>query len=105
MNILARATRTAGGTAMRVTVGSVCRAAAAVAVLGLISVFSIAELSRAYFSPTIAMDPTHQPQLNSLLCRIDRRCRAMDLTYRSTPRSETGGQAGALLDRADKAIE
>jgi hypothetical protein len=78
MNTLARTARTAGGTAMRVTIGSVCKTAAAVAVVGMISVFSIAQLSRAYFAPTVAMDPTQQPQLSSLLCRIDRRCPAMN---------------------------
>jgi len=105
MNTLAPTIQTAGGTANRVTIGSVCKAAAAVAVVGMISVFSITLLSRAHFAPTVAMDPAPQPELRSLLCRIDRRCPAMDLTHQPPLRGEAGDQTGELLTRADKVIE
>ena len=76
MSTLAPTSQTAGGTAKRVTIGSVCKAAAAVAVVGMISVFSITLLSRAQFAPPVAIDTAPQPELRSLLCRIDRRCTA-----------------------------
>jgi hypothetical protein len=105
MNTFAPTTQTASGTAERATIGSVCKAAAAVAVVGMILLLSIAQLSRAHFAASIAMDHTHQPELRSLLCRIDRRCPAMDLTHQSPPLGKTGDQAGALLGRTDNMIE
>src|ERR1700680_4267255 len=82
MNTLAFTIQTAGGTAKRVTIGSVFKAAAAVAVVGIISVFSITLLSRAaQFAPPVALDSAPQPELRALLCRIDRRCPARDLTH------------------------
>jgi hypothetical protein len=91
MTTLAHTTQTAGRNAKRVTIGSVCKAAAAVAVVGTISVFSVAQLSRAQSAPTVATDLanqtelrnrlceiyrgcTHQTELRDLLCRIDHRC-------------------------------
>jgi hypothetical protein len=105
MNTLAPTTQMTRGIAKCVTIGSVCKAAAAVAVGGMISVVLIAELSRAHFAPTIATDSTKQPELRSLLCRIDRRCPAMDLAHQSPPRGETGDQTGSLIGRAEKMIE
>jgi hypothetical protein len=105
MNTFAPTTRTASGTAKREIIGSVCKAAAAVAVVGMISLLSIAPLSRAHFAPSIAMDRTHKPELRSLLCRIDRRCPATDLTHQSPPLGKTRDQTGALLGRTDNMIE
>lgn len=105
MNTFAPTTETASSTAKRATIGLVCKAAGAVAIVGMISLLSIAQLNRAQFAPSTAMDHTHQPELRSLLCRIDRRCRAMDLTHQSPPLGKTGDQTGALLGRAENMIE
>jgi len=91
MTTLAHTTQISGRDAKRVTIGSVCKLAAAVAVVGAISVFSVAQLSRAQSAPTVAADLpnqtelrnhlceiyrgcTHQTELRDLLCRIDHRC-------------------------------
>src|SRR5215831_11041284 len=63
--------QTAGVNAKRVTIGSICKVAAAAAIVSMISVFSTDRLSRAHFA---AADITHQTELHDLLCRIDRRC-------------------------------
>jgi hypothetical protein len=106
MNTFAPTTQTASGTVERATtIGSVCKAAGAIAIVGMISLLSIAQLNRAQFAPSTAMDHTHQSELPSLLCRIDRRCPAMDLTHQSPPVGKTGDQTGALLGRTDSMIE
>jgi hypothetical protein len=91
MTTLAQTTQIGSRKARRVTIGSVLKIAAAVAVVGTISVFSIAQLSRAQPAPTVAADLanqtelrndlcqiyrgcTHQTELRDLLCRIDHRC-------------------------------
>jgi hypothetical protein len=91
MTTLAHTTQTTDGNAKRVTISSVCKVLAAAAVVGTISVFSIAQLSRAQSAPTVAADLanqteqrdrlcqiyrrcTHQTELRDLLCRIDHRC-------------------------------
>jgi len=98
MSTLAPTSQTAGGTAKRVTIGSVCKAAAAAAVVGMISVFSITLLSRAQFAPPVAIDTAPPPELRSLLCRIDRRCTATDLTHQPLLHVEAGDQTG--IDKA-----
>jgi hypothetical protein len=67
-------TQTACGREKRVTIGVVCKVAAAAAIVTMISVFSADQMSRVRFAPTVAMDLTHQSELRELLCRIDRRC-------------------------------
>jgi hypothetical protein len=67
-------TQTAGSDEKQMTVGSVCKVAAAAAIVSVISVFSADQVSRTRFAPTVAMDLSHQSDLRNLLCRIDRRC-------------------------------
>jgi hypothetical protein len=90
MTTLAHTTQISGRNAKHVTIGSVCKVAA-VAIVGTISVFSVAQLSRAQSAPTVAADLanqtelrnrlceiyrgcTHQTELRDLLCRVDHRC-------------------------------
>ena len=91
MTTLAHTPQISGRNAKHVTIGSVCKVAAAVAIVGTISVFSVAQRSRARSAPTVAADLanqtelrnrlceiyrgcTHQTELRDLLCRIDHRC-------------------------------
>ena len=62
MITLAPTTQTAG-TAKRVSIGCVCKTAAAIAVVAMISVPSIAQLTRAHLAPTVATDSTQPPEL------------------------------------------
>jgi hypothetical protein len=97
MTTFAHTAQIASRNVNRVTIGSVCKAAAAVAVVGMISVFSIGQLSRAQFAP-LATGLTEQSDLRSLLCRIDRRCPAVGFTQRTATQREASTNA---LDEAD----
>jgi hypothetical protein len=70
------------GNSKRVTVGFV--GMVAVAIFGMITVSSIAQTSGGHNSD-VAMADTHQSDLQSLLCRIDRRC-TTNLASREAPR-------------------
>jgi hypothetical protein len=61
-------------------------AAYAVAFVGMISAFTIAELSQSRFAPQMQRDFVQQTELRSLLCRIDRRCPALVQTAENTAR-------------------
>jgi len=61
-------------------------AAHTVAFIGMISAFTVAELSQSRFAPQMARDVMQQSELRSLLCRIDRRCPAMVQTAENTAR-------------------
>jgi hypothetical protein len=104
MTNFAQTTQIAGGNAKRVTIGSVCKVAAAVAVLGMISMFSIAQSSGAHFAPTVAMEATHQSDLRGLLCRIDRRCPAAHIAKSPTVGTDPAQQSDlrGLLCRIDR---
>jgi hypothetical protein len=78
MTSFAHTTQTTGNS-KRVTVGFV--GMAAVAIFGMITVSSIAQTSGGRNSD-LAMADTHQSDLQSLLCRIDRRCPATNLATR-----------------------
>jgi hypothetical protein len=97
MTNFAQTTQIAGGNAKRVTIGSVCKVAAAVAVLGTISVFSIAQLSRAQSAPTVDADLANQNELRDRLCQIYRRCthqtELRDLLCRIDHRCPSTGEA------------
>jgi len=67
-------TQTAGVNAKRPSIGSAYKAAAAVAVVGMISAFSVGLLSGAPFTPAATTDLAGQSELRDLLCRIDHRC-------------------------------
>jgi hypothetical protein len=72
MTTFAHSTETTGN-AKRVTIFS--------AVFGMIAVFSVAQSSGTQ-APAVAMATAHQSELQGLLCRIDRRCPANELTTR-----------------------
>jgi len=72
MTTLAHATHIGGRNAKRMTIGSVCKVAAAV--VGTISVLSIVQLSHAQSVAAAATDLANQTELRDLLCRIDHRC-------------------------------
>ncbi len=86
MTTLAHTTQISGGNAKRVFIGSAYKAAAAVAVVGMISVFSVGLLSGAPFTPAATMDLARQSELRDLLCRIDHRCPTKDLAAREPSR-------------------
>jgi hypothetical protein len=73
MTIFAPTTQIADGNAKSANIGSAFKAASAVAVVGIISLFSLAQMSGTPFAPSAA-DLTHQSELRGLLCRIDHRC-------------------------------
>ena len=72
MTTFAHTTQSAGRNVKRVTIGSVCKAAAAAAVIGMISMYSVDQLSRA--QAVVAANPTPPSELRDLLCRIEGRC-------------------------------
>jgi hypothetical protein len=100
MTNFAHTTQTTGGNARRVTIGSVCKVAAAVAVVGTISMFSIAQLSRAQSAPTVAADLANQTELRDRLCQIYRRCthqtELRDLLCRIDHRCPSTGEASRM---------
>jgi hypothetical protein len=102
MTNFAQITQIGGGNAKRVTIGSVYKVVAAVAVVGMISMFS--QSSGAHFAPTVAMDATHQSDLRGLLCRIDRRCPATHLAKAPTVGTDPAQQSDlrGLLCRIDR---
>jgi hypothetical protein len=59
-----------------------------VAFVGMISAFTVAELSQSRFAPQMQRDFVQQTELRSLLCRIDRRCPAVVQTAENTARAE-----------------
>jgi len=65
----ARTTQIVGRNVKCVTIGSVCKAAAAAAVIGMISIYSVDQLSRA--QAVVAANPTAPSELRDLLCRIE----------------------------------
>jgi hypothetical protein len=93
----AQTTQTAGGNAKRATIGPVSKAAAAVAVVGTISVLLIVQLSRAQSAPTVAADLANQNELRDRLCQIYRRCthqtELRDLLCRIDHRCPSAGEA------------
>jgi hypothetical protein len=68
-------------------IGFVRMAAYTVAFVGMISAFTVAELSQSRFAPQMARDVMQQSELRSLLCRIDRRCPAVVQTAENTARA------------------
>ncbi len=72
MTAFARTTQIVGRNVKCVTIGSVCKAAAAAAVIGMISIYSVDQLSRA--QAVVAANPTAPSELRDLLCRIEGRC-------------------------------
>jgi hypothetical protein len=93
MTTLAHTTQISGGNAKRVFIGSAGKAATAVAVVGMISVFAVGLLSSAPFTPAATMDLAHQSELRDLLCRIDHRCPTKDLAARQASRIKTAENA------------
>ena len=60
----------------RTTVGSICKVVAAAAIVGMITVYSVAQMSRVAFAPAVPVDVSSQSDLRDLLCRVDHRCPA-----------------------------
>jgi hypothetical protein len=89
MTTLAHTSQISGGNAKRVFIGSAYKAAAAVAVVGMISVFLVGLLSGAPFTPAATRDLARQSELRDLLCRIDHRCPPKDLAARQASRIKT----------------
>lgn len=94
-------TQNGTGSGNHVTIGSVCKVAAAAAVVSMISVFSADQMSRAHFAPTAGTDLAQQSELRDLLCRIDRRCPSVHDASRVRTAAANSAfellQAGALI--------
>jgi hypothetical protein len=99
MTTFAHPAQIAIGNAKRVTIGSACKTAAAVAIVGMISAVSVSLLSGAPFTPAATMDLTHQTELRDLLCRIDHRCPTTgDLAARESSKSLSSAQFAPSAD-------
>jgi hypothetical protein len=90
MTTFAPTTQIADSNENRFTIGSACKDAAAIAVVGVILLFSITQMSSGQFAPSAPTGIAKQSELRDLLCRIDHRCpSASDIAVREASKART----------------